>query len=51
MRPAVDERATQGLKFADCLPINLAIGMLEQRLRGPKAVQSVLSERVRYCVV
>ena len=33
MRPAVDEAAIDGLKFSECLPIDLATEMLERRLQ------------------
>lgn len=47
MRPAVDEAAVDGLKFSECLPIELATEMLEQRLQDPVATSRILHQRVR----
>lgn len=44
---AVDESAIEGLKFSECLPRDLALQMLEQRLSDPDAVRSVLESQVR----
>jgi ATP-dependent Lhr-like helicase len=48
MRPAVDEAAIDGLKFSECLPIDLAIQMLERRLQEPLPTRQVLDEHVRF---
>lgn len=50
MKPAVDEAAIDGLKFADCLPIELATEMLERRLQEPVATRAILEEDVRFVV-
>jgi ATP-dependent Lhr-like helicase len=38
MHPAVDEQALEGLKFSACLPHDLAIWVLQSRLRDDEAV-------------
>ncbi|HEY0983493.1 DEAD/DEAH box helicase [Schlesneria sp.] len=50
MRPAVDEAAIEGLKFSECLPVALAIEMLERRLQAVDATKRILNERIRYVV-
>jgi ATP-dependent Lhr-like helicase len=50
MRPAVDEAAIDGLKFSECLPIELATEMLERRLQDPDATRRILEEHVRFLV-
>ena len=50
MRPAVDEAAIDGLKFSECLPVELAIEMLERRLQEPEATRRILKEHVRFLV-
>jgi len=50
MRPAVDAAAIDGLKFSECLPIELATEMLERRLQDPDAIRRVLEEYVRFLV-
>ncbi|MGH7138788.1 MAG: hypothetical protein ACREHD_23825, partial [Pirellulales bacterium] len=45
--PVVDERAIQGLKFADCLPAKLALHALQTRMREDGAVKQLLVERIR----
>ena len=50
MRPAVDEAAMDGLKFSECLPIELAAEMLERRLQDQEATRRTLVERVRFLV-
>lgn len=47
MRPVVDERAIEGLKFSECLPITLAHEMLEARLRDSVAVRETLDLKLR----
>jgi ATP-dependent helicase Lhr and Lhr-like helicase len=47
MRPAVDDRAIEGLKFSECLPITLAHEMLEARLRDSIAVRETLNLKLR----
>ncbi|QDU41267.1 ATP-dependent RNA helicase RhlE [Maioricimonas rarisocia] len=47
MRPAADESALDGLKFSECLPRELALEMLEQRMSDTDAVQCVLESKVR----
>lgn len=50
MRPAVDEAAVDGLKFSECLPIDLATAMLERRLQEPEATRRILEDHVRFVV-
>ena len=47
MRPAIDDRAIEGLKFSECLPTALANQMLEARLRDSKAVRETLALKLR----
>lgn len=47
LRPMIDDRAIEGLKFSECLPIDLACEMLEARLRDTLAVREVLAQRLR----
>ena len=50
MRPAVDATAIDGLKFSECLPVELAIEMLERRLQEPEVTRRILEEHVRFLV-
>ena len=50
MGPAVEEKAIEGLKFAQCLPHDLAVCTLEARLRDPSAVEYVLRQPKRIVV-
>lgn len=50
MRPVVDEAAIDGLKFSECLPIDLATEMLERRLQDQVSTRRVLEEQVRFVV-
>lgn len=50
MRPAVDEQAIDGLKFSVCLPHDLAVHVLESRLRSPSAVEYALHQPRRFVV-
>jgi BREX system ATP-binding protein BrxC/D len=50
MRPAVNEQAISGLKFAECLPHDLAARVLESRLRDPAAVENTLRQPKRFIV-
>ena len=47
LRPAVDDRAIEGLKFSECLPIDLAREMLQARLLDAHAVRVTLAQRLR----
>lgn len=47
MQPAVDERAIEGLKFSECLPMNMALDMLRSRLKDASAVKSILQQQAR----
>lgn len=47
MRPAIDDRAIEGLKFSECLPITLAHEMLEARLLDSVAVRETLELKLR----
>lgn len=40
-RPAVDERAVEGLKFSECLPSELALSTLQARLHDRRGVEHV----------
>jgi ATP-dependent Lhr-like helicase len=48
MRPAVEEKAINGLKFSQCLPHDLAVRALEARLCNPSAVIYTLSQPARF---
>lgn len=50
MLPDVDEAAIDGLKFSECLPIELALEMLNRRLQDTAATTHVLQETVRHIV-
>ncbi|QDU98795.1 DEAD/DEAH box helicase [Lignipirellula cremea] len=50
MRPAVDEAAIEGLKFSECLPVDLAKEMLERRLQESETTRRVLEENTRFVV-
>jgi hypothetical protein len=45
--PTIDARALESLKFVECLPEDLAVGILQRRLRDELAVGRVLGEGVR----
>ena len=47
VRPAVSESARDGLKFAECLPIDLADRVVQERLGDPSAVAATLANRTR----
>ena len=47
MWPAVEDRAIEGLKFSECVPLDLAVGMLQMRLRDVVAARHVVEEDVR----
>jgi ATP-dependent Lhr-like helicase len=44
MNPIVDEQAIEGLKFTQCLPPDLAVGLLRDRLRDVDAINAVLHD-------
>jgi ATP-dependent Lhr-like helicase len=46
--PAIDEAAIEGLKFSACLPLGLALQVLQARTRDPIAVAHALREPVRF---
>lgn len=47
LRPELDDRAIDGLKFSACLPITLAREMLEARLRDTHALRETLAQKLR----
>ncbi|MFM9959989.1 MAG: DEAD/DEAH box helicase [Planctomycetaceae bacterium] len=47
MRSVVDDRAIEGLKFSECLPITFAREMLEARLRDSAAIRETLALKLR----
>ena len=47
LEPQIEEAALDGLKFAECLPKELALATLASRLRDDVAVRAVLSQRVQ----
>jgi len=47
VRPAVDERAMDGLKFSECLPVEFALEMLQCRLRDLVGACAVLDRPLR----
>jgi ATP-dependent Lhr-like helicase len=48
MRPAVDEASIDGLKFSECIPKELAIELLQERLKNPQATASILRSLVKF---
>jgi ATP-dependent helicase Lhr and Lhr-like helicase len=48
MQPDVDESALEGLKFSECLPAGVGVGMLERRLAAPESVQIAVNQPVRF---
>ncbi|WP_254509498.1 hypothetical protein [Anatilimnocola floriformis] len=50
LRPGVDEKAIDGLKFSECLPVALAQQMLEARLQDQDALRESLIARLRIVV-
>ena len=50
MLPDVDEAAIDGLKFSECLPLELALEMLSRRLQDTAATSHVFHESVRHIV-
>ena len=45
--PTVSEAALEGLKFAECLPHELAVRVVQGRLSDPRAVADALGRRTR----
>jgi ATP-dependent Lhr-like helicase len=50
MRLAVEEQAIDGLKFSECLPHDLAVHVLESRLRDPSAVEYTIHKQKRFVI-
>jgi hypothetical protein len=50
MRPSVEERALNDLKFAECLPHSLAVHPLENRLSDEAGTKAILEQSVRVVV-
>jgi ATP-dependent helicase Lhr and Lhr-like helicase len=48
LTPSVEEAAIGGLKFSQCLPMELALAMLTARLRDTAAVRTVLSQQLHF---
>ena len=48
VRPVVDEGVVDGLKFSACLPTNMAMEMLGDRLADVFGAKKVLDQRVRF---
>lgn len=46
--PAVDERAVNGLKFYDCLPGELALQLLQMRMRDSHSAKQVVAQPTRF---
>lgn len=46
--PRVDETAIDGLKFSQCLPREIAVSVLEQRIRSQAAITDLLSQPIRF---
>jgi ATP-dependent Lhr-like helicase len=44
---AVDERALEGLKFAECLPPDLAVAVVRARLADLSGIANILDNPVR----
>ncbi|HQU42804.1 MAG: ATP-dependent helicase [Planctomycetia bacterium 21-64-5] len=47
LMPVVDERAVEWLKFADCLPAELALHILQARMQDPRGVERIVAELIR----
>jgi ATP-dependent Lhr-like helicase len=47
LRPAIDEKAVEGLKFSACLPPQLAIEMLERRMADLHGAKLVLGQDMK----
>ena len=47
MRPAVEERAIEGLKFSECVPSDVAVEMLQIRLRDLVGLSHTIEEDPR----
>jgi ATP-dependent Lhr-like helicase len=47
MKPLIDDRAIEGLKFSQCLPIAFAREMLQARMRDVHAIRSTLTLKLR----
>ena len=47
LRPEIDDRALDGLKFSECVPRDMAVACLEARLRDDDAAQRVLADPVQ----
>jgi hypothetical protein len=47
VRPVVDESVLDGLKFSACLPTEMALDMLGERLADVSGAKHILSRRVR----
>jgi len=45
--PTIEEEAVRSLKFAECLPEDLAVRILQRRLRDAEALAWVLKQKVR----
>jgi hypothetical protein len=45
LRAPVSESGRDGLKFAECLPVELADGVIEERLADPAAIAATLTRR------
>lgn len=45
--PTIEEEAVRSLKFAECLPEDLAVRILQRRLRDEEALAWVLKQKVR----
>jgi ATP-dependent Lhr-like helicase len=48
MRPEVDAHGIDGLKFSECLPRELALDMLTERLSDPDGARGVLARRIKF---
>jgi ATP-dependent Lhr-like helicase len=48
LSPAVNERAVNSLKFASCLPSELALRLLSARIRDTAALRKIIAEPKRY---
>jgi ATP-dependent Lhr-like helicase len=48
VRPFVDDGVIDGLKFSACLPTEMAMEMLGERLADVTGAKQVLSQRVRF---
>jgi ATP-dependent helicase Lhr and Lhr-like helicase len=48
MRPTIEDDSIRGLKFSECIPTQLAVELLQQRLSDAQASKSILDAPVKF---